>query len=234
MRRQNISHHNTMPSKLRLLANSVVLVVTMLLSAVGEQANAVTKKEGGRCVLSAETLATPDLVVQDALENALQSSSKNCNDMGYSESATDFAHRGLKVFPIQGRKIPNAGWGIYRDFKIHGFQAGPDLEGSKTRIYDVELIYIAMTTMDSTVPLCERSRVPMRVVHTPWGWRFMNQFGFGSNLQAEIRATERKLAEAKNPAYRYSAGQISYLEKWSKEEIEQLNEFANRCKLKIN
>jgi hypothetical protein len=211
----------------------LTLVLSLVLTALSHQAYAV-QKEGGRCVLSADVLANPDLVIQDAMENSSGSLSTNCNDVGHSDRATYFAERKLiKSYPIEGSKIPNAGWGIYRDFKIHAFEAGPDLEGSKTRIYDVELIYIAMTTIDSTVPICERSRVPMRVVHTPWGWRFMRQHIFGANLRAEIREAESKVMQAKNPAYRYSVGQIRYLEKWSKDEIDRLNDFANRCQLTL-
>ena len=234
MRFQTILYQRHMLVKQIDLMRIVPTVASLLLAAFCQQANAVSKEGGGRCILSAEVVANPDLVIQDAMENSIGSISTNCNDIGLSDQATYLKEKKqIKIYPIEGRKIPNAGWGIYRDFKIQGVKEGPKLEGDKTRIYDVELIYVAMTTIDSTVPICERSRVPMRVVLSQFGWRFMRQHVFGSNLRSEIREFQNKVAEAKNPAFHYSIGQIAYLEKWSKGEIEQLNDFASRCKLKL-
>ena len=87
-----------------------------------------------------------------------------------------------------------------------------------------------MTRDGPTVPICEYSKVPMRVVLTPWGWRFMRKYVFGSNLQAEIKDWERILKK------RISYFPNTDLTKNNEENIEinQLIKFSEKCKLKLN
>lgn len=190
------------------------------------QAHALEKSKEGFCHLSPEVLANPDLVIQDAMENSVQSHSINCDDI----SLDKIEERNGQAFPVKGYKIKKAGWGIYRDFKILSVKPGFNLEGHKTLIYEVELIYIAMTRDGPTVPICEYSKVPMRVVQTPWGWRFMRKYVFGSNLQAEIKDWEKQLQVHPEDSPRVIAAKNNQ----KSIEINQLIEFSNQCKLKIN
>ena len=209
--------------------NRILFIVQIVASATVLQAHALEKSKDGFCHLSPEVLANPDLVIQDAMENSEQHESKNCFDIYLSDSI-EFSERGRPIYPLKGSKIKKAGWGIYRDFKILGSKPGPDLDGHQTLIYEVELIYVAMTRDGPTVPICEYSKVPMRMVNTPWGWRFKPKYGYGSNLKIEIKAWERILKES-----------LSYfpntdLAKNNEENIEinQLIKFSEKCKLKLN
>ena len=209
--------------------NRILFIVQIVASATVLQAHALEKSKDGFCHLSPEVLANPDLVIQDAMENSHVDFSMNCNDI-VKGTESEFSERRLTAFPINGSKIKKSGWGIYRDFKILGAKPGPDLDGYQTLIYEVELIYIAMTRDGPTVPICEYSKVPMRVVQTPWGWRFMRKYVFGSNLQAEIKAWERILKQ------RLSYFPNTDLTKNNEEnnEINKLIKFSEKCKLKLN
>ena len=206
--------------------NRILFIVQIVASATVLQAHALEKSKDGFCHLSPEVLANPDLVIQDAMENSVQSHTMNCDDISLNKIEERSGH----AFPVKGYRIKKAGWGIYRDFKIIGTKPGLDLEGHKTLIYEVELIYIAMTRDGPTVPICEYSKVPMRVVLTPWGWRFMRKYVFGSNLQAEIKDWERILKK------RLSYFPNTDLTKNNEENIEinQLIKFSEKCKLKLN
>jgi hypothetical protein len=207
----------------------ILNIFPIVLCATVLQAHALEKSKDGFCHLSQEVLANPDLVIKDAMENSEQHESKNCFDIYLSDSI-EFSERGGPVYPLKGSKIKKAGWGIYRDFKILGSKPGPELDGYQTIIYEVELIYIAMTRDGPTVPICEYSKVPMRMVNTPWGWRFKPKYGYGSNLKIEIKAWERILKE------RLSYFPNTDLTKNNEENIEinQLIKFSEKCKLKLN
>ena len=209
--------------------NRILFIVQIVASATVLQAHALEKSKDGFCHLSPEVLANPDLVIQDAMENSHVDFSMNCNDI-VKGTESEFSERRLTAFPINGSKIKKSGWGIYRDFKILGAKAGLELDGHQTLIYEVELIYIAMTRDGPTVPICEYSKVPMRVVQTPWGWRFMRKYVFGSNLKAEIKTWERILKE------RLSYFPNTDLTKNNEEnnEINKLIKFSEKCKLKLN
>jgi len=203
---------------------SFILCISLFLTI--NKVYALKKNEEGFCNLSAEVLANPDLVIQDALENTIQSSSKNCNDIYLSKREET---NGIG-FPKNGYKIKNAGWGIYRDYKIKAYKPGPDLEGHETRIYDVEMIYVAMTRDGPTVPICEYSIVPIRLVKTPWGWRFKNKYAFGSNLKVEIQQWEEieKILPNDPPEVVIAKNNIR------NKEVNQLMKFSKQCELKLN
>ena len=193
------------------------------------QAHALEKSKEGFCHLSPEVLANPDLVIQDAMENSYVDFSTNCNDV-VKGTESEFSERGLTAFPINGNKIKRSGWGIYREYKIRNVKPGEELDGYQTLIYEVELIYIAMSRDGPTLPICEYSKVPMRVVQTPWGWRFMRKYGFGSNLKTEIKKWEE--IEIILPL---DTPEIIKAKKRSKsKEINLLLKFASQCKLKID
>ena len=209
--------------------NRILFTVQIVACATVLQAHALEKSKDRSCHLSPEVLANPDLVIQDAMENSYVDFSVNCNDIVKS-TESEFSERRLTAYPINGNKIKKAGWGIYRDFKILGFKPGPELDGHQTLIYEVELIYVAMTRDGPTVPICEYSKVPMRMVNTPWGWRFKPKYGYGSNLKIEIKAWERILKE------RLSYFPNTDLTKNNEENIEinKLIKFSEKCKLKLN
>jgi hypothetical protein len=128
----------------------ILIIFPIVFCAIALQAHALEKSKDGFCHLSQEVLANPDLVIKDAMENSAQNQSKNCFDIYLSDSI-EFSERGGLVYPLKGSKIKKAGWGIYRDFKILDSKPGPELDGYQTLIYEVELIYVAMTRDGPTV-----------------------------------------------------------------------------------
>lgn len=179
----------------------------------------------GRCTLSEPVLSDPDAVVLDTLENAVASRSSNCNDTPIVESNEKF----LGSLPVKASKLKRSGWGLYRDFRINGVKPGDPVDGYETLIYDVELIYVAMVMDGPYRAICERARLPLRVVHTPWGWRPISQYGFGSNLKSHYKEIRRSY-EPKKPHPPYV---IESIAAERDAEIGKLQTYAARCALKF-
>ena len=170
-----------------ILGKSFFLSAAICLLAF--QSYALEKQENGICILSADVLADPELLVKDVLENVQQNTHQNCHDVYLN----GMEKRDGIAFPKNSyKKIKDAGYGIFRDYKIKSSKPGPDLEGYKTLIYEVEMVYVAMERDGPTAPICEYSVVPVRLVNTPWGWRYLNRYIFGSNLKAEIKMVHGK------------------------------------------
>lgn len=221
------------PSNTRFKSFATEVLKYSLVGLVGTflfigSAFALKESHNGRCTLSAEVLADPDAVILDAMENATQSSSLNCKNTPIAE--TEKWPLPGPHFPLRANKLKGAGWGIYRDFRIHGSKPGEPLEGYETRIYDVELIYVAMIMDGPTRPICEKAHIPMRVVKTPWGWRLIPRHSFGSSLKGEIDeiwhvdSRSRKMSEEVATAWRDA----------NKSEQKELETFASQCKLRLD
>ena len=207
----------------RYCLKSLVFFITAL--TLVSNSYAIRKNLDGICILSAEVLADPNLFIIDVLENSNQTGSPNCNDIfnEVKEKKVDIH------YPINGYKLKKAGWGVYRDYKIKSYKPGPDLEGYKTLIYEVEMIYISMERDAPRSPLCEYSLVPIRLVNTPWGWRFAGQSIFGSNLNAEIKDWERIYKVLPND----SPENVVEKEKVKNKHINELMKFSKQCAMKL-
>jgi len=70
----------------------------------------------------------------------------------------------------------------------------------------------------------------MRVVQTPWGWRFMRKYVFGSNLKAEIKEWEMQLRVEPGDSPSVIAAKNNH----KSFEVNRLIEFSKKCKLKLD
>lgn len=207
---------------------SVQKILLILLMSIGHIAPCHALKENtndGHCSLSESVLSDPDAMVLDTLKNAVVSRSFNCNNT----PSVDGNEKRIGNFPVKASKLKRAGWGLYRDFRINGVQAGDPVDGYESRLYDVELIYVAMVMDGPYRPICEHARFPLRVVHTPWGWRPMSQYGFGSNLEAHFKEIVRSY-EPKKPHPPYV---IESIAAERDAEIGKLKAYAARCSLRL-
>lgn len=190
---------------------------------------ALRQVDKGPCSLSQKTLSNPEAVLQDLLENSERGDSTNCFET-FSADSEPGPLPGPH-YPTKGTKFKKAAGfgGIYRDFKIYGWQAGPSLEGYETRTYDVGMIHVAVERDAPTQATCEKSRVPMRMVNTPWGWRLMTKHLFGSNLNTYIKMLRQ--VNVARPWDKIPA--TGSPQRFSDPAVKELEAFAAQCKLKL-
>lgn len=204
------------------------LALTLMVLMTPEQAYALKKNEGMQCRLDEATVKDPDKLLNIVLKEARQGIFGACHNV-YTD-IKDVGSSSQRRFPPKELSIDRPGSGIYRDYQIKGSRPGPLLEGHETKLYDVEFIYIAVTTIGPTVPVCERYSDTLRLVNTPWGWRFINPTNIGSSIEADVRFWEYLYRERPNATPAVKAA----FEKSRNEEIGLLRDFSQRCLLKLN